>query len=66
MNPWIDKAVTSLRNDRPRLAALYMRRGLSESFEGRAWLVWFDTLGGAGGNHAADLIHSFTQRESRQ
>lgn len=66
MKPWIVKAEHSLRHGRPRLAELYMRRGLSESFEGQAWLVWFDLCSSiASGDHRAELIDSFTHR-SRQ
>ncbi|WAB09164.2 hypothetical protein SEA_EESA_54 [Arthrobacter phage Eesa] len=38
------KAEHALRTGQPRLAELYMRRGLSESPEGRAWLARRDTL----------------------
>jgi len=42
MEPWIGKAETALRTGQPRLAELYMRRGLAESPSGRSWLAWRD------------------------
>lgn len=39
MGPWMTKAETALRTGQPRLAELYMRRGLSESRAGRSWLA---------------------------
>lgn len=44
MNTWILKAEKALRTGQPRLAELYMRRGLAESPEGRAWLARRDAL----------------------
>lgn len=44
MDQWIAKAEAALRTGQPRLAELYMRRGLSESPGGRLWLGWFDLL----------------------
>lgn len=38
------KAEQALRTGQPRLAELYMRRALSESPEGRAWLARRDVL----------------------
>jgi hypothetical protein len=42
MDPWITKAEHALRTGQPKLAELYMRRGLSESPAGRSWLAWRD------------------------
>jgi hypothetical protein len=42
MNPWIAKAEHALRTNQPRLAELYMRRGLREDPNGRLWLFWYD------------------------
>jgi hypothetical protein len=39
---WIQRAERALRTGQPNLAMLYMRRGISESAEGRAWLAWTD------------------------
>jgi hypothetical protein len=44
MEPWIAKAEHALRTGQPRLAELYMRRGLSESASGRYWLAWRDFM----------------------
>lgn len=41
---WTKKAEQALRSGQPRLAELYMRRALSESPEGRAWLARRDLL----------------------
>jgi hypothetical protein len=42
MEQWIKRAENALRTGQPRLAELYMRRGLSESPPGRAWLARYD------------------------
>jgi lipoprotein NlpI len=42
MDPWIAKAEHALRTGQPNMAELYMRRGLSESAVGRAWLARYD------------------------
>ncbi|UXE05407.1 hypothetical protein SEA_RENNA12_56 [Arthrobacter phage Renna12] len=39
MEHWVKKAEHALRTGQPRLAELYMRRGLQESPAGRAWLA---------------------------
>jgi hypothetical protein len=44
MEQWIAKAEHALRTGQPRLAELYMRRGLSESASGRYWLAWRDFM----------------------
>lgn len=45
MNPiWLQKAEHAIRTDQPNLAMLYMRRGLSETPEGRAWLAQRDAM----------------------
>jgi len=42
MDQWIAKAEAALRTGQPRLAMLYMRRGLSGSRAGRVWLARHD------------------------
>lgn len=44
MKNWMEKAEHALRTGQPRLAELYMRRGLSETADGRAWLARRDAL----------------------
>lgn len=44
MDTWISKAEHAFRTGQPRLAELYMRRGLSESPAGRSWLAWVDFM----------------------
>ena len=38
----VSKAEHALRTGQPRLATLYMRAAFNETFEGQAWLVWYD------------------------
>ena len=42
MNDYMTKAIRAINTGQPNLAMLYMRRGLSDSEEGRHWLAWFD------------------------
>jgi hypothetical protein len=42
MTEYVRRAEAALRTGQPRLAELYMRRGLSESAGGRAWLARYD------------------------
>jgi hypothetical protein len=42
MDTWVQKAEHAFRTGQPRMAELYMRRGLSESPHGRAWLARYD------------------------
>lgn len=39
---YIGRAERAIRTGQPNLAMLYMRRALSETEQGRAWLAWFD------------------------
>ena len=48
MDQWIAKAEAALRTGQPRMAELYMRRGLSESPGGRFWLSGYDLWMAAG------------------
>jgi hypothetical protein len=43
---YVKRAEHALRTGQPRLAELYMRRGLSESAAGRSWLIWHDFRAG--------------------
>ena len=47
MTPWIEKARKALLTGQPRLAELYMRRGLQEDLQGRAWLARHDAIASA-------------------
>ncbi|UVK62595.1 hypothetical protein SEA_TAYLORSIPHT_56 [Arthrobacter phage TaylorSipht] len=44
MKIWMEKAERALATGQPRLAELYMRRALSETPEGRAWLARQDFM----------------------
>lgn len=57
MNEYIRRAEHALRTGQPNLATLYMRRGLSETFEGQCWLVWYDFNTGVVAAGAAVGIH---------
>jgi len=52
MTEWIRRAEKALRTGQPRLAELYMRRGLSESPGGRLWLA---------GHDAAEALAAFVR-----
>lgn len=47
MNPyWVRKAQHAFETGQPRMAELYMRRGLGETEEGAAWLRAYDFWAG--------------------
>lgn len=58
MAEWIRRAEKALRTGQPRLAELYMRRGLAESAAGRSWLFWHDFWGAVDrlGGAIGDLV----------
>jgi hypothetical protein len=39
---YVSRAEHALRTGQPNLAVLYLRRGISESARGRAWLARYD------------------------
>lgn len=45
-NELIARAERALRTGQPNLAGLYMRRAISETADGRAWLAWEDFSAG--------------------
>lgn len=46
MTDLIQRAERALRTGQPNLAMVYMRRGLEETADGRAWLAWTDFKSG--------------------
>lgn len=66
MSPWMDKAIHALRTGQPRLAELYMRRGLRDNPQGARWLRRLDyadatrTLAEGLGQFVDGLVKFFT------